>query len=203
MSDQEKKESNKEDGWFLGVVKWVGGIVATVVGGVLIWHFTTPAGSGPQPTPSPVATVQPQRKCDNMPNKGAACSVGAGACSQTGSWVCNERGDGLICNAVPNRADNGFHNVAASNGSWDWNCDGQTERQWGTCESLTRAQCDPNTNATHGPPGFCSELRKPQGCTPTVAACGTNGWIYPCFYNQADGRCHAGGYETAAVMACR
>jgi len=96
-----------------------------------------------------------------------------------------------------------FHDTPASNGSWDWNCDGQIEREWGTCEALTREQCDPNTNATGASPGFCSELRGVSGCLPTVAACGTQGWVYPCFYNSADGRCHAGGYETAKVMRCQ
>ena len=96
-----------------------------------------------------------------------------------------------------------FHDAAATNGSWDWNCDGQVEKEYTVCENLTRAQCDPNTNAAHGPPGFCSELRAPGGCTPKVASCGLSGYIYPCFYDAADGRCHAGGYETATVMRCR
>ena len=36
----------------------------------------------------------------------------------------------------------------------------------GHLESLTRARRDPNTNVTHGPPRFCTELRKPEKCTP-------------------------------------
>jgi hypothetical protein len=100
-------------------------------------------------------------------------------------------------------ASNDFHNASAPNGSWDWNCDGRIERQWGTCEALTREQCDPHTNATGAPPGFCTELRAPGGCAPKLGECGQAGWIYPCFYNPADGRCHAGGYETATTMACR
>jgi hypothetical protein len=96
-----------------------------------------------------------------------------------------------------------FHDVIAPNGSWDWNCNGQVEREWGPCENLTRAQCDPNTNVTKAPPGFCTELRAPGGCPPKLGECGQSGWIYPCFYNSADGRCHAGGYETATVMRCR
>jgi hypothetical protein len=96
-----------------------------------------------------------------------------------------------------------FHEIPASNGSWDWDCDGQIEREWGPCENLTRAQCDPNTNVTGAPPGFCSELRGVGGCPPKLAECGKPGWIYPCFYNSADGRCHAGGYELAKAMRCR
>jgi len=99
--------------------------------------------------------------------------------------------------------DGNFHNSPAANGSWDWNCDGQIERAFGSCESLSRQQCDPNTNVTNVPPGFCSELRAPAGCVPQVAECGHAGYIYPCFYNSADGRCHAGGYETPTTMQCR
>jgi hypothetical protein len=105
--------------------------------------------------------------------------------------------------ATGNAPSNVFHDSPASNGSWDWNCNGQIEREWGTCEALTREQCDPNTNVTGAPSGFCSELRGVNGCIPKVAACGTQGWYYPCFYNSADGRCHAGGYETATVMRCK
>lgn len=98
---------------------------------------------------------------------------------------------------------NTFHDAAAPNGSWDWNCDGQVEREWSPCENLAPAQCQPHTNATGAPPGFCSEIRSEGGCVPKIAECGQEGWTYPCFYNPADGRCHAGGYERATVMRCR
>lgn len=226
MPDQEKDKPKKDDNWLLGFIKWVGGIVATVIGGVLIFYFTqkpTTTTPVPSPTPAPTRThtphpgpsddsadshgdhpdQPPRRACENLPNKGAACQVGLGACAQTGTWVCNQAGTGLVCGAVPNQRDNNFHNVVSSNGSWDWNCDGQIERQWGACENLSPAQCRPNTNVTHAPPGFCDTLRKPNGCPPTTSECGHSGYLYPCFYNPSDGRCHAGGYETSAVMACR
>ena len=98
---------------------------------------------------------------------------------------------------------NEFHDAPASNGSWDWNCNGETEREWSPCENLTREQCDPSTNATGAPPGFCTDLRAEGGCPPKIGECGKPGYIYPCFYNAADGRCHAGGYETAQIMRCR
>lgn len=98
---------------------------------------------------------------------------------------------------------NEWHDAAAPNGSWDWNCNGQIERQWGPCENLRPEQCTPHTNATGAPPGFCTELRAPSGCLPKVGECGQAGWIYPCFYNSADGRCHAGGYELATPMRCK
>lgn len=154
--------------------KWIGGIVAAVLTSVLTWWLTQGVSRVAIPPPQPPAG-------HIVPNTPA----GVGACA-TG--------------AAP---DNSFHNAPASNGSWDWNCDGQEEHEWGTCESLTKAQCDPNTNVTKSPPGFCSEIRAAAGCVPKVASCGTSGWVYPCFYNQADGRCHAGGYETAAIVRCK
>ena len=152
-------------------------VIALIAGGSAPWWwgkvFPTPA-----PTPA-LPAVQTPVQPDNPAPKGiGACASGAS----------------------PN---NQFHDAPAPNGSWDWNCDGQTEREWGTCENLTRAQCEPNTNATGAPPGFCTELRAAGGCLPKVGECGQSGWIYPCFYNPADGRCHAGGYEKAAVMRCR
>lgn len=119
------------------------------------------------------------------PTPPATVTAGVGACASGNSPV------------------NEFHDAPAPNGSWDWNCDGNVERAWGACENLSRAQCEPNTNVTGAAPGFCTEIRAPSGCRPTVAECGQSGWIYPCFYNPADGRCHAGGYETAIVMKCR
>lgn len=159
--------------------KWIGGVGTAVLIGVLTWVFTDGLKGlfeGAHPSP-PIAIASPP----DQPHKPA----GRGACA-----------DG----SAP---DHGFHNVAAANGSWDWDCNGQVETERGACESLARAQCDPNTNVTRASPGFCSQIRGVAGCSPGVAACGTQGYIYPCFYNAADGRCHAGGYETAAVQRCR
>jgi len=169
--------------------KWIGGLLGTVLAGVLIWWLTVgvhdtvrkPPQSEPQPPAAaggPTVAASTQAAAPSTPPGVGACSAGA-------------------------KPDDNFHDTAAANGSWDWNCNGQAERQYGTCEALTKEQCDPNTNATHAPPGFCAQVRGPAGCTPTVAACGASGQLYPCFYNPADGRCHAGGYETAAVMRCK
>lgn len=98
---------------------------------------------------------------------------------------------------------NEFHDAPAPNGSWDWNCNGQVEREFVPCENLTREQCDPNTNFTGVPPGFCSDLRAEGGCLPKIGECGKPGYVYPCFYKPEDGRCHAGGYERAQAMRCR
>ena len=137
-----------------------------------------------RPAPPPAHPTEPRPSSPNRPVEHPR-PVGVGACATGGA------------------PSNVFYDTPASNGSWDWNCNGQTEREWGTCEALTREQCDPNTNATGAPPGFCSALRGVSGCIPKVAACGTQGWVYPCFYSSADGRCHAGGYETAKVMRCK
>ena len=80
---------------------------------------------------------------------------------------------------------NAFRQEPASNGSWDWNCNGKVERQYGACENLSPEQCKPNTNVTGASPGFCSAYRAPDGCKARVAQCGASGYIYPCFFNAA------------------
>jgi hypothetical protein len=151
-------------------------LIALAAGGSAPWWW---GKLFPSPAPAHQDNSPPQPHHQTPP------ANGVGACASGGS---------------PNDE---FHDAPAPNGSWDWNCNGQIESEWGTCESLTRAQCDPNTNETGAPPGFCTELRTTGGCPPKLGECGQPGWIYPCFYNPADGRCHAGGYETAKIMRCR
>jgi hypothetical protein len=110
---------------------------------------------------------------------------------------------GLGACATGSKPSNSFRQERAANGSWDWNCDGNVEKQYQSCESMAPKACTPNTNATGSPPGFCSTLRAPDGCKAPPAQCGSTGYIYPCFYHAADGRCHAGGYETEAKLGCR
>jgi len=141
------------------------------------------------PKPNSVPTLEPPQ------------SSGQAAPSDSTSRTSRSGAIGACASGVS--PSNEFHDAPASNGSWDWNCDGQIEREWGPCENLTRQQCEPNTNATGAPPGFCAQLRAEGGCPPKVGECGKEGYIYPCFYNPADGRCHAGGYELAKVMRCR
>ena len=148
-------------------------IIALLVGGSAPWWWEK-VFPKPQP-PNDGATSTPSRE----PPKGI------GACA-SGDSPSNE-----------------FHDTAAPNGSWDWNCDGNIEREYTVCENLSRKDCDPSTNQTGAKPGFCTELRAESGCAPTLGDCGKPGYVYPCFYNPADGRCHAGGYETAAVMRCK
>jgi hypothetical protein len=133
---------------------------------------------------------------------GSQCTVGQGACRSDGKLFYH--GDNAVCKAETPILPEGFRDIASPNGSWDWDCNGTVEKQWATCESLTKDQCDPNTNVTQrAPGGFCTQLRSPGGCPPDAAECGQRIWTYPCFWNAADGRCHAGGYETATTMACK
>jgi len=43
-----------QDSFLMGLLKWAGGIAATVIGGVLLWHFTQPK---PAPPPQPPSIV--------------------------------------------------------------------------------------------------------------------------------------------------
>ncbi len=158
-------------------------VIALIAGGSAPWWWGKLF-----PPPVHQENLPPRVQQENPPRpvqQENSTPKGIGACASGGS------------------PSNEFRDAPAPNGSWDWNCNGQIERELGTCENLTRAQCDPNTNATGAPPGFCTELRAAGGCLPKIGECGQQGWVYPCFYNPADGRCHAGGYETAKVMRCR
>lgn len=99
------------------------------------------------------------------------------------------------------KPSNSFANSPAPNGSWDWNCDGQVTPNYQSCETLSPAQCTPNSNATGSRGGFCADLRE-KGCSPAVPKCGKSGYVYPCFI-QADGACHAGGYPTPVTVGCK
>jgi hypothetical protein len=61
---------------------------------------------------------------------GQGCTVGKGACARTGMVVCN--GTVATCDAVPGSPDTTgtWHQAAATNGSWDWDCDGSVEYQY-------------------------------------------------------------------------
>ena len=183
--------SDKSDSIMKSIVVAV--VIALLVGGSAPWWwnklFPSPSNNDGRVTPTPIPVESPQVISTPFDSprstQNPTAAKGIGAC-----------GDG-------NTPSNEFHNAPASNGSWDWNCDGNVERQWNVCENLSRKDCEPHTNATGAPPGFCTELRAEGGCPPNLGECGKSGWIYPCFYNAEDGRCHAGGYETASVMGCR
>ena len=68
--------------------------------------------------------------CDGITNEGfnvgQACSAGIGVCESAGTLVCNEAGDGTVCNAVPNEPE-----AEICDGS-DNDCNGQTDEGLGT-----------------------------------------------------------------------
>src|SRR5882672_313117 len=127
-------------------------LIALIAGGSAPWWwvklFPTPPGH------PPIASGANENSTSPLPQ-----AKGIGACA-SGDSPSNE-----------------FHDAPASNGSWDWNCNGQIEREWGPCENLTREQCEPHTNATGAPPGFCSDLRAEGGCPPKIGECGKQGYI--------------------------
>ncbi|MFN8283198.1 MAG: putative metal-binding motif-containing protein [Chitinophagales bacterium] len=63
---------------------------------------------------------------ETWPLKGSACSVGVGACTRTGVWVCNGAGTGIVCSATA-----GSPTAETCNGIDD-DCDG-------TVDGITRA----------------------------------------------------------------
>jgi len=146
--------------------QWMGGLLATIIGGVVIYWLTV----GPLFHPA-----------------------GVGACAT-----------GLS-------KDDAYHSALAPNSSWDWNCNGQEEREWHACEDFPGERCknqplrkvDIDQLTKDDVVGFCTKDRAATGCEPEVAACGQSGKLYPCVYNPEDGRCHAGWFETATTMRCK
>lgn len=57
---------------------------------------------------------------------GDACSVGTGACQNTGNYVCNNQA-AIECSVRSGNPQNTPQSMQAPNGSWDWNCDGIEE----------------------------------------------------------------------------
>ena len=78
--------------------------------------------------------------CDNVQDDGffvgTRCDVddkSVGACAQGGSRECSSATEAGCRADDPAIGTQGFHDRAAPNGSWDWNCDGQTELEFGIC----------------------------------------------------------------------
>jgi hypothetical protein len=64
-------------------------------------------------------------------NVGGPCTVGVGACARTGTVACSSPGM-ATCSATAGSPDTSgtWHQAAAVNGSWDWDCDGYVEYQY-------------------------------------------------------------------------
>jgi hypothetical protein len=63
--------------------------------------------------------------------QGQPCTAGLGACARTGTVMCSTGGV-ASCSATPGAPDTTgtWHQSAATNGSWDWDCDGSVEYQY-------------------------------------------------------------------------
>lgn len=63
--------------------------------------------------------------------QGQPCTVGVGACARTGTVQCSAQ-NVASCSATPGAPDNTgtWHQAAATNGSWDWDCDGNIEYEY-------------------------------------------------------------------------
>ncbi|MBK6276345.1 MAG: putative metal-binding motif-containing protein [Saprospirales bacterium] len=86
------------------------------------------------------------------PLKGSSCTVGVGACTRTGTWVCNGAGSGLVCSATP-----GAPTTEICNGIDD-NCDGTVDGITRSCYSGPAGtsgvgSCRPGTQVCSGGAG--------------------------------------------------
>jgi len=108
---------------------------------------------------------------------GQACYPGVGACIVKGAVVCTST-SAAGCSTTPGAPDDTFHAVAASNGSWDWNCNNNVDRKYplASCESFTASTCpaqgwSPQTGGS----GDCGEQLLQQACSATASGCSSTG----------------------------
>jgi hypothetical protein len=120
---------------------------------------------------------------------GGTCTAGTGACQNSGTVYCGSTTT-AACNAVGGTAQT-YHDTAAPNGSWDWNCDGSVELQYGDVlpaaicpTSLFCTGANPDTEGncasslnfispcgTLGPPPNCGQTFIQQTCNWTGSTC--------------------------------
>jgi hypothetical protein len=103
---------------------------------------------------------------------GAGCSVGTGACAASGSVVCTTPGS-VGCSATSGQSQS-FKTSPAPNGSWDWNCDGADEHQYGidNTPNICLTQC------TNLPLGVCNGTHYLACSGP--GECGGTLWVLKC-----------------------
>jgi hypothetical protein len=107
---------------------------------------------------------------------GACYSDGFGACINMGTTSCAS--GTAVCSATPGKADESFHASAASNGSWDWNCNNNVDRKYplAACESFTSANCPAlGWSPKPGESGDCGQDLVQQACSTSGSGCVSSG----------------------------
>lgn len=121
------------------------------------------------------------------PNQGQSCTAGVGACMNTGTIVCTAQGVGA-CSATAGAPDNSgtWHQSAAANGSFDWNCDGHIQYQYPTGDT-TRPPNDNDSSAITD----CTTIGVQSVCPqPHWYYSYWNHWADPCGHPVDDAICY-------------
>jgi hypothetical protein len=146
---------------------------------------------------------------EDFPDKGASCTEGVGPCQDSGAYVCNSNGTGVVCDATPgspstetcddidNDCDGSVdENLTRSCGTNTGVCSEGTETcsggQWGSCQGQTTGSseiCDGQDNDCDGQTdeGFPD---KGSSCTVGTGACQRSG-TYVCTANGNNTTCDA------------
>jgi hypothetical protein len=107
---------------------------------------------------------------------GPCYSDGFGACINVGTTSCS--GGSAVCSATAGKPDESFHTSAASNGSWDWNCNNNVDRKYplADCESFTAANCPAlGWSPKPGESGDCGQGLVQRACAASGSACASTG----------------------------
>lgn len=119
--------------------------------------------------PLPPDMVTPLDMTLTCAQQGNPCSVGLGACARTGTILCSA-GGAASCSATAGAPDTSgtWHQAAATNGSWDWDCDGAVEYQFPSGDSTPPANDDASVS-------LCRPLASQPVCTAPH-------WFYPSYH---------------------
>jgi hypothetical protein len=108
---------------------------------------------------------------------GSHCYPGVGACLATGTVVCANPSS-ATCSVMAGSPDDTFHSAAAPNGSWDWNCNNNVDRQYplSSCDSFTAATCpQEGWTPVTGQAGDCGQMLVQTSCSTTASGCASTG----------------------------
>jgi len=140
---------------------------------------------------------------EDFPLLGQTCAVGLGLCRAQGHFICNEAGDGTVCNAKPNEPhQEGPPGSRSCTNGVDDDCDRLVDKEDPDC--CGPEKCDGKDNDCDGQVDEDFAELLGQSCYAGLGACRQKG-IYVCSYDGGV-KCNAvalpGDYEGPGDCSC-